>query len=74
MKKTKTGLHIQTRKNRIEVLTEKGVDQDLLSRLKNVFSECDMARYAPSELDSSRMQNALREVKEIIDYLERYKG
>jgi hypothetical protein len=58
----------------VEVLKEKGVDQDLLTRLKNVISECDMARYAPSELDSSRMQNALREVKEIIDYLERYKG
>ena len=26
MKKTKTGLHIQTRKNRIEVLTEKELE------------------------------------------------
>jgi hypothetical protein len=58
----------------VEVLKEKAVDQDLLTRLKNVISECDMARYAPSELDSPRMENALREVKEIIDYLERYKG
>lgn len=27
MKKTKTGLHIQTRKNRIEVYTEKELEQ-----------------------------------------------
>ena len=57
-----------------DVLTEKGVDQDIVSRLKNVFKECDMARYAPSELGKANMQDTLKELKEIIDYLERYKG
>ena len=32
MKKTKTGLHIQTRKNRIEVLTEKELEQQELKK------------------------------------------
>ena len=32
MKKTKTGLHIQTRKNRIEVLTEKELQQKELKK------------------------------------------
>jgi hypothetical protein len=32
MKKTKTGLHIQTRKNTIEVLTEKELQQQELKK------------------------------------------
>ena len=32
MKKTKTGLHIQTRKNRIEVLTQKELEQQELKK------------------------------------------
>jgi len=32
MKKTKTGLHIQTRKNRIEVLTEKELEQQEIKK------------------------------------------
>jgi hypothetical protein len=32
MKKTKTGLHIQTRKNRIEVLTQKELEQQEQNR------------------------------------------
>jgi hypothetical protein len=32
MKKTKTGLHIQTRKNRIEVYTEKELQQKLIAQ------------------------------------------
>ena len=34
MKKTKTGLHIQTRKNRIEVYTEKELEAKELKREK----------------------------------------
>ena len=34
MKKTKTGLHIQTRKNRIEVYTEKELEAKRLKREK----------------------------------------
>ena len=32
MKKTKTGLHIQTRKNRIEVYTEKELQEKLIAQ------------------------------------------
>ncbi len=57
-----------------EILKDKGLDQDMLSRLINIFKECDMARYAPSELSRDKMQETLKELKELIDYLERHKG
>ncbi|MBI4682948.1 MAG: protein BatD [Nitrospirae bacterium] len=56
-----------------EVLKDKGLAQDMLSRLINIFKECDMARYAPSETGGDKMQEILKELKEIIDYLERHK-
>ena len=37
MKKTKTGLHIQTRKNRIEVYTEKELEQQELKKAEQNF-------------------------------------
>jgi hypothetical protein len=57
-----------------ELLTEKGINKDIVSRLKGVFRACDMARYAPSETGRTDMEGALRELKEIIDYLERHRG
>lgn len=57
-----------------EVLKDKGLAQDMLIRLINIFRECDMARYAPSETGMDKMQETLRELKELIDYLERHKG
>lgn len=57
-----------------EVLKDKGLQQDMLSRLINIFRECDMARYAPSEPGTDKMQGTLKELKETIDYLERHKA
>ncbi len=57
-----------------DLLKDKGLAQDMLSRLIHIFRECDMARYAPSELGRDKMQGTLTELKEIIDYLERHKG
>ena len=55
------------------VLDGRDLAKDIMDRLKNIFSECDMVRYAPSGVDSTRMGMALKEMKEIIDYLERHK-
>jgi len=55
------------------VLAGKDLEKDIKERLKNIFSECDMVRYAPSGVDSTKMSMALKEMKEIIDYLERHK-
>ena len=57
-----------------DVLKDKGLAPDMLARLINIFRECDMARYAPSETGGDKMQVTLRELKELIDYLERHKG
>ncbi len=54
-------------------LAGKGIDKHILDRLKNIFNECDMVRYAPSGINETKMHNTLREMKEIIDYLERHK-
>jgi hypothetical protein len=56
-----------------DVLKDMGLDQNMLSRLINIFRECDMARYAPSETGPDKMQETVRELKELIDYLERHK-
>ncbi len=55
------------------VLAGKDIEQDILERMKNIFNECDMVRYAPSSIDEQRMHTTLKEMKEIIDYLERHK-
>lgn len=55
-------------------LKEKGIDGQVLGRLRNVFRECDMARYAPAGLDAENMTKTLNDLKEIIDHCERYKG
>ena len=38
MKKTKTGLHIQTRKNRIEVYTEKELQQKVIKQRQRTIN------------------------------------
>ncbi len=63
-----------TAESAIGLLGNKGIERDILLRLKNVFAECDMARYAPAGRDSGMMEHTLQELKEIIDFLERHKG
>ncbi len=55
------------------VLAGKDIEKNYLERLKKIFNECDMVRYAPSSIDEANMHNTLKEMKEIIDYLERHK-
>lgn len=57
-----------------DVLKDKGLSQDMLSRVVNIFRECDMARYTPSGPGTDKMAGTLKELKEIIDVLERFKG
>lgn len=52
-------------------LREKGINSDILAKLKEVFRDCDVARYAPADLGKQDMEKALRQLEEIIDYLER---
>ncbi|MBI5056847.1 MAG: protein BatD [Nitrospirae bacterium] len=54
-------------------LKEKNIDSGLLSKMKNIFASCDMARYAPAELGAMKMDETLKDLREVIDYLERHK-
>jgi hypothetical protein len=56
-----------------EMLKDRGIDGEVLNVLRNIFQECDMARYAPSQLSTINMENTLKSLKEVIDYLERHK-
>ncbi|MFH1645197.1 MAG: BatD family protein [Candidatus Omnitrophota bacterium] len=53
-----------------EVLQPKGVDEEILSALRGMFRDCDMARYAPSELNSESMQKTYDMLQYVIDKLE----
>jgi hypothetical protein len=54
-----------------ETLKPRGFDEDLLSKLKGLFDECDMARYAPSGIDAEKMRNSFESLKCVIAYFER---
>ncbi|MFQ5454627.1 MAG: BatD family protein [Nitrospirota bacterium] len=47
------------------------INEDILSRIKEIFTECDMARYAPSGFTKGKMEDTLKKLKEVIEYLER---
>jgi hypothetical protein len=55
------------------VLKDRNIEASVMERIKNIFTECDMARYAPAELGVEKRENTLKELKETIDFLERNK-
>jgi hypothetical protein len=56
-----------------EQLKHKGISGEILANLRNIFSECDMVRYAASQLVQEDMRNSLKRLEEAIDYLQRKK-
>jgi hypothetical protein len=54
-----------------ETLKPRGVDGEILKKVRGLFEECDLARYAPSSLGPDRMGKALNDLKEVINYFER---
>lgn len=56
-----------------EQLKHKKIPENILANLKEIFSECDMVRYAASRLTKENMQKALEKLEEVIDYLQRNK-
>ncbi len=43
----------------------------VLEKIKTIFDECEMVRYASGELDLSNMKSSLQRLEEIIDFFER---
>lgn len=54
-----------------EVLTSKGCKTEVVIRVKDIFNECDMVRYASVTQDSSKMKDVFKKTQEVIDALER---
>ena len=56
-----------------EVLGESNVEEKILEKMTDIFSSCDMARYAPLEFDRHKREQLFDDMCEVIDYLERKK-
>lgn len=54
-----------------DYLRKSGVEEGILTKLNDIFRECDMVRYASSELTPENMQEALSKLEKVIDYLQR---
>lgn len=53
------------------ILKARGMDPGLLEKLKNVFDQCEIVRYASSRVDTARMRESFRLTQELIDDFER---
>lgn len=56
-----------------DMLCSGKIDAESGERLKDLFHECDTARYASAEIDQSKKEKSLTALKELIDKLERIK-
>jgi len=57
-----------------EYLNREAVPQEVLTKLRDIFRDCDMARYAAAQLNRQDMQAALKKLEEVIDYFQRKKN
>jgi hypothetical protein len=56
-----------------DYLKNMSVAEETLEKLRDIFKECDMVRYAASQLTKDNMQDSLRKLEEVIDYFQRKK-
>ena len=56
-----------------KILKPKGIDKNVLKSLKDIFMECDLARYASLESGETERKKMFLKMKEILSYLERQK-
>lgn len=56
-----------------EQLKDRGLSEEILAKMKDIFSECDMVRYAATHLTKENMRDSLKKLEETIDYLQRNK-
>ncbi|MBU0547206.1 MAG: BatD family protein [Candidatus Omnitrophica bacterium] len=57
-----------------EHLRKEEVAEEVLVKLRDIFRECDMVRYASSQLTQENMRESLSKLEQIIDYLQRKKA
>ena len=54
-------------------LRPSGCDEKILNVVSDVFSKCEMARYASTVPKREECKDVMKEVRKIIDYMERVK-
>jgi hypothetical protein len=52
-------------------LKNKSLPPEVLDKLKSVFSECDMARFAARQLSRTDMEETFKKLQEVLDYFQR---
>ncbi|MEA3489772.1 MAG: BatD family protein [Candidatus Omnitrophota bacterium] len=57
-----------------EKLRPAGCDEKILEMLRDVFSRCEMARYASSVPGGHEAEETMEKIKRVIDYLEKFKS
>ncbi len=56
------------------ILSEKEGGEKILTKIKEVFLECDLARYTPEEEEKiHKAEETFKKLKEVIDYIEKLK-
>jgi len=70
-------LHLSSKGITISVIDEhlgkNVVAEEILAKLKDIFRDCDMVRYASSHLTQENMRDSLKKLEEVIDYFQRKK-
>ncbi|MFA5363341.1 MAG: BatD family protein [Candidatus Omnitrophota bacterium] len=56
-----------------EQLGGNGIAEEVLVKLRDIFRDCDMVRYASSQLTREDMRASLNKLEEVIDYFQRKK-
>lgn len=50
-----------------KILKSKGINKDILDKLKDIFRDCDTARYASSEFNKEQMETTFKKLQEVIN-------
>ena len=53
------------------ILRTKGLGDEVAEKIRDVFGQCEMVRYASAQLDKVKMDENYKSAAEIIDYFER---
>ncbi len=56
-----------------EIAKEKAITNEALDKIKRIFTDCDMAIYAPSQFGPKQLEDIFEDLKDVIDYLEKQK-
>ena len=57
-----------------ETLRHKSIPADILDKMRDIFRECDMARYAACGPESENTRGLLEKLEEVIGYFKKYKA